>query len=130
MAVINARDIRKDVEEKGVVSVNDCCCGAGCLLIAFANAVKDEGVNYQQKVLFVAQDIDLISGLMCYIQLSILGCKAIVKIGNSLSEPIAEPFVPDENVWFTPFYMFGNLLSFMDVFSREKDDKSSVDKSA
>lgn len=130
MAKINAVDIKKDVEEKGSVSVNDCCCGAGCLLIAFANAVKEQGVNYQKKVLFVAQDVDLIAGLMCYIQLSILGCKGFVKIGNSLTEPMTDQFVPDENVWFTPLYVFGDLLSFMNVFEKDDKSKSDAEKSA
>ena len=77
MADINTGNLVKDVEEKGLVSVSDCCCGAGCLLIAFANSAKRAGVNYQKNILFVAQDVDLIAGLMCYIQLSILGCKAL-----------------------------------------------------
>ena len=30
MADINTENLVKDVEEKGLVSVSDCCCGAGC----------------------------------------------------------------------------------------------------
>lgn len=57
-------------EDKGFVSVNDCACGAGALLVSFANACKRHDINYQQKVMFVAQDIDYTVGLMCYIQLT------------------------------------------------------------
>ncbi len=125
MAQLNTENIVKDIEEKGSVSVSDPCCGAGCLLIAFANAVKEAGVNYQRKVIFAAQDVDLIAGLMCYIQLSILGCRGYVKIGNSLTEPITENFVADENIWFTPMYKMGNLLSFMDLINNFNDEKSN-----
>lgn len=102
MADINTGNLVKDVEEKELVSVSDCCCGAGCLLIVFANSAKRAGVNYQTNILFVAQDVDLIAGLMCYIQLSILGCKAYIKIGNSLTEPITTNSAIDETFWFTP----------------------------
>lgn len=45
-------------EDIGFVSVNDCACGAGALLVSFANVCKRHDINYQQKVMFVAQDID------------------------------------------------------------------------
>ena len=54
-------------EDIGFVSVNDCACGAGALLVSFANVCKRHDINYQQKVMFVAQDIDYTVGLMCYI---------------------------------------------------------------
>ena len=122
MADINTGSLVKDIEEKGTVSVSDCCCGAGCLLIAFANSSKRAGVNYQKNILFVAQDVDLIAGLMCYIQLSILGCKAYIKIGNSLTEPITTDSVIDETFWFTPMYRMGNLLTFMELFDEAKNE--------
>lgn len=122
MADINTGSLVKDIEEKGTVSVSDCCCGAGCLLIAFANSAKRAGVNYQRNILFVAQDVDLIAGLMCYIQLSILGCKAYIKIGNSLTEPITTDSVIDETFWFTPMYRMGNLLTFMELFDETKNE--------
>lgn len=61
-------------ENAGFFSVSDPACGAGALLIAFANLCRRKNICYHDKVLFVAQDIDLIAGLMCYIQLSFLGC--------------------------------------------------------
>lgn len=68
-------------EDKGFVSVNDCACGAGALLVSFANVCKRHDINYQQKVMFVAQDIDYTVGLMCYIQLSLMGCAGYVTPG-------------------------------------------------
>lgn len=95
------QDMEKELERKGYISVNDPACGAGAMLIAFANTIKRHGVNYQEKVLFVAQDIDRTAAMMCYIQLSLLGCPAVVIIGDTLAKPM---FHPDNEVWYTPFY--------------------------
>ena len=70
------------IEKKGHISVNDPACGAGAMLIAFANVAKKHGINYQKQVLFIAQDIDRTAAMMCYIQLSLLGCPAIVAVGD------------------------------------------------
>lgn len=108
MAAMSAGNLKAEIEEKGYVSVNDCCCGAGALLIAFANEALRLGVNYQQHVLFVAQDVDFTAAMMCYIQLSLLGCPGYVIVGNTLTTPPTEPLT-DQNVWYTPLY-------FLDVW--------------
>lgn len=112
MARISNTDVKAKIEAQGWVSVNDCACGAGATLIAFANECRRPGVdvNYQTSVLFVAQDIDLVTGCMCYIQLSLLGCPGYVVIGNTLTNPglsrDGRGLIPvhSENVWYTPFY--------------------------
>ena len=69
MAAMNlGEDLKSQIEEKGWVSVSDPACGAGALLLAFANECKRNHINYQTSVFFVAQDIDFLAGCMCYIQ--------------------------------------------------------------
>ena len=51
-------EIDGQISKKGYISVNDPACGAGATLIGFANAVMAKGINYQDHILFVAQDID------------------------------------------------------------------------
>ena len=107
MAQINVDGAMSGVERDGYVRVNDCCVGGGALLIAFANACKEKGLNYQQSVLFVAQDIDHTVGMMAYIQLSLMGCPGYVVIGNSLTEPLTgNPLIApmDRETYVTPFY--------------------------
>lgn len=71
------------VKRHGWTDVNDPACGAGALLVAFANACLAKNINYQQQVLFVAQDVDQLAGMMCYIQLSLLGCAGYVVVQNT-----------------------------------------------
>ena len=87
MAEMTSTDLSARVERDGWISVNDPACGAGALLVAFANACLRQEINYQTSVLFVAQDIDYIVGLMCYLQLSLMGCAGYVVIANTLTNP-------------------------------------------
>lgn len=56
-----------EAKTRDYISVNDPACGAGATLIAAANTFKRHRINYQQKVLFVGQDIDRVVAQMCYI---------------------------------------------------------------
>lgn len=85
--------------EKGR-SISDPCCGAGALLIAAANEAKRSGIDVGTDLLFVGQDIDFVPAMMAFIQLSLMGCNAVIKVGDSLSNP----FVEGENginIWRT-----------------------------
>lgn len=126
MAAINSFDTEEAIEKKGWVSINDCACGAGATLIAMANTLKEHGINYQNHALFVAQDIDRIAALMCYIQLSLLGCPGYVVVADSLTNPIVGktlyPVPQDgQEFWFTPMYesdtwKYRRLFNMMDSF--------------
>lgn len=88
---------------------NDCACGAGATLIAAVNTFKEREINYQRDVLFVTQDVDRVVGMMCYIQLSLLGCAGYVVIANTLTNPICgNTLFPEEKeeqeFWYMPFY--------------------------
>lgn len=109
MCEVTFGDLAKEVDEKGVVEIHDCCCGAGATLIAAANVarVKLEKVdlNYQNHILVTGQDIDYLVAMMCYIQLSLLGVAGYFKVGNALTEPMTDNDSL-ENYWFTPMYFF------------------------
>lgn len=109
MAEMNTNQLDEELKEKGWVSVNDCACGAGATLIAMANTMKNHGINFQNHSLFVAQDIDRIAGLMCYIQLSLLGCAGYVVIADTISSPLVGSVLnpsPTESqeMWVTPMF--------------------------
>lgn len=80
-------EFQQKIGDRGWVAVCDSTCGAGALLVAFANECRKKGINYQTNVLFVAQDIDYIVGMMCYLQMSLLGMPGYVVIGDTLASP-------------------------------------------
>ena len=102
-------------------TVNDCCCGAGCLLIAFANEARKAKMDFQNRIVFVAQDLDFTAAMMCYIQLSLLGCKAIVKVGNSLTDPFIPADLEGSDVWYSPMYTCGNLFRLLSINNKEEN---------
>lgn len=110
MAKMTEPDIKGRVERDGFISVNDPACGAGALLVAFANECLAQKVNYQTSVLFVAQDIDFTVGMMCYLQLSLIGAPGYVVIDNTITNPSTaydrKGLIPKDtgNVWYTPMY--------------------------
>lgn len=116
-------DIAGRVERDGWVSVNDPACGAGALLIAFANECQRRHINYQTSVLFVAQDVDFLAGCMCYIQLSLMGCPGYVVIDNTLTHPTTSydqrGLFPTggANVWYTPMY-FRNIWHYRRIWAQ------------
>lgn len=73
----------------------DCCCGSGAMLI---HKAKDK--NPRQFEIH-AQDISWDAVYMCYVQLSLLGCNAIVVQGDSLSEAIV---TDSYRIFKTPMY--------------------------
>ena len=95
------------------ISVSDPCCGAGCLFIAAANAAFKRGIDVKNDLIFLGQDIDLTAALMCYIQLSVLGLKAFIKVGNSLTDPITENEKHTEYIWISPKFAGINFISLM-----------------
>ena len=107
-----------EVKEKGYITINDSCCGAGATLIAGIHEVRrqleKEKLNFQNHVLVVAQDIDMTVALMCYIQLSLLGVAGFIKVGNTFTKPICERD-STENYWFTPMY-FSDIWRVRRVF--------------
>ncbi len=107
MAAMQIGGAEEAIERRGWVGVMDPACGAGALLIAARNEFALHGIGYRQ-TLFVCQDIDRVAALMCYIQLSLLGCAGYVVIADSLCNPLVGdlPLIPiirpDQDFWFMP----------------------------
>lgn len=85
--------------ESGIYEVYEPTCGGGGMILAYAKYLKDEGINYQQKMRVVAQDLDWRGVYMTYVQCSILGIKAKVCQGDTLAEPKVEE---KHRIFYTP----------------------------
>ena len=109
IAKMELSEIKRNLDERPWISINDPACGAGALLIAARNEAKKNEVSSHQ-VLFVGQDVDTIAALMCYIQLSLLGCAGYVVVSDSISNPIVgdTPLIPilqeGQDIWYTPVF--------------------------
>lgn len=131
MSALIIREKLMEPNSQPWISVCDPACGAGALLIAFANECSSQKINYQTDVLFAAQDIDRLAAMMCFIQLSLLGCAGYVVVGNALTHPLTGPvsFLRAEKdgleVWYTPMFftsIWQSRLGFEQVKFMEKCD--------
>ena len=129
--------LESQVQEKGFISVSDPACGAGALLIAFANVCREKKLNFQQSCLFVAQDIDVLAGMMCYIQLAVMGCAGYVIVDNTLTKPALfydnRALLPagGSNVWtlpmtYTDVWQIRQIAAKMDLLARNPGKASEA----
>lgn len=104
LSELNARLQLEGITEEQKLTINEPSTGGGGMIIATAKVLKEKGINYQRCMDVVAQDLDWKGVHMTYLQLSILGIKAIVVQGNTLSEPYVKGY--DRNRMFiTPAKM-------------------------
>lgn len=106
-AMVKIAFVKNEVNGKGYIRVNEPACGAGANIIALVNEMKKQDINFQNGAFIVAQDLSQITALMCYIQLSLLGCAGIVIVGDSLQSLGAKTQTEielDNNIWLTPMY--------------------------
>lgn len=106
MAMLTVPSVPEKLKEKEWVGLNDPACGAGATLIGARNALADMNIGPSQ-AFFVGQDLDRTAGMMCYIQLSLLGCAGYVVIADTLCNPVTGPMLwprlrEDQDAWFMP----------------------------
>ena len=86
------------VSTEEVITLNEPACGSSGIIIAYAKALKDKDIDFQKMLEVKATDIDFVCVYMSYIQLSLLGIRAVVVRQDSL---IGEK-VPHEHIFVTP----------------------------
>ena len=106
MAKINTDNAKDEITAKDWISIHDPACGAGATLIAARNQLALDGIGSNQ-AFFVGQDIDRTAAMMCYIQLSLLGCAGYVVIADTLIHPVTGPLLwpnltEHQDAWFMP----------------------------
>lgn len=100
MAGLTFGDAREVIERRGFVTVSEPACGAGGMLLAAADVLQAQGINYQQAMHATAVDVDATAVHMAYVQLSLAHVPAVVVHGNSLS-------LAEWGHWFTPAHIVG-----------------------
>lgn len=82
------KNAKAELSQKGYISVLEPAVGGGANVIAFCEVLKNHDINYQTQCVIVCQELSKLTALMCYTALSLIGCAAVVKIGDSLSDPL------------------------------------------
>ncbi|SIP75120.1 conserved hypothetical protein [Xenorhabdus innexi] len=102
MAKLEMADISALLQEKPFVTLQEPCCGAGCMTLAAAEELREQGHDPLCSLWVHVIDIDPLAAVMAYIQLSLTGIPARVTIGDVLREP------DSSRHRYTPAHYLGN----------------------
>jgi hypothetical protein len=84
MAKMLVHDAKHLVEEQEFIRAQEPCVGSGAMVIALAQALREEGMNYQQCLHVTAIDLDIVAVHMSYVQCTLLHIPAIILHGDTL----------------------------------------------
>lgn len=101
MAQLQLGDVEAMFDEKPFITLSEPACGAGCMILAFADALNQAGYASHRYLWVSATDIDPLAAGMAYIQLSLCCVAGEVVIGNSLHNE-------RRRVLYTPAHYLGN----------------------
>lgn len=85
MALMVHGDAIELLSDKPFITLSEPACGAGGMVVAFAEAMLDKGLNPQQQLWVSCIDIDPVAAMMCYLHLSLLHIPAEIVTGNALT---------------------------------------------
>lgn len=100
LSLLMARLNVSDIEDKPVITLHEPAVGSGGMVIAYAQALRERGINYQQRLWVQAIDLDPVAAMMAYVQFTLLHIPAEICIGNTLTMNITK-------VFRTPAYYMG-----------------------
>jgi type I restriction-modification system DNA methylase subunit len=84
MAKMLVHDAKALVEKQEFIRAHEPCVGSGAMVIALAQALREEGMNYQQCLHVTAIDIDLLAVQMAYVHCTLLHIPALIVHGDIL----------------------------------------------
>ena len=110
-ANINIEFAKSEITKKGYMTISEPACGGGANVIAACEHLQKNDINYQNQCIMVCQDLSRLTALMCYVVLSLIGCSAVIKIGNTLSNPYTNYWSEvkqGSEIWTTPMFHVNN----------------------
>ena len=111
MAKMLVHDAKHLVLKQEFIRAQEPCVGSGAMVIALAQALREEGINYQQCLHVTAIDLDIVAVHMAYVQCTLLHIPAMIAHGDTLR---GETY----SVWRT----FAHTLGFWDA-KLARDDR-------
>jgi type I restriction-modification system DNA methylase subunit len=104
MAKMLVHDAKRLVAEQEFIRAHEPCVGSGAMVIALAQAMREEGINYQQHLHVTAIDLDILAVHMAYVHCTLLHIPAIIVHGDTLR-------LKTYSVWRT----FAHVMGFWDA---------------
>lgn len=104
MAKMLVHDTKSLMEKREFLRAHEPCVGSGAMVIALAQALREEGINYQQALHVTAIDIDITAVHMAYVQCTLFHIPAMILHGDTLR---GETY----SVWRT----FAHVMGLWDV---------------
>lgn len=105
---------KSEIENQGYIKVLEPSAGGGANVIAFCEVLKNRGYNYQTQCIVVCQELSRLTAIMCYIVLSLIGCAAVIKVGDSLCNPYTNYMDECKNgseLWVTPLFCINDCIA-------------------
>lgn len=75
-----------------IIAVSDPCCGAGATVIAYAEMMAESNIDVSKHLYVEGIDVDPLVAEMCYVQCSLLGIPAHIRVGNTLTLDISRTY--------------------------------------
>jgi len=116
MAEISIGNVDNLLANRELITLSEPCSGSGGIIIAYAEALRKKGYNYQEKLFVEAIDIDEICFMMTYLQLSLYGIPARVMLGDTLAWKF-------QKILYTPMY----FINFFEYKLKRLEDKPKQD---
>ena len=104
MAKMLVHDAKRLGEHQEYIRAHEPCVGSGAMVIALTQALREEGINYQDKLHVTAIDIDTVAVSMAYVQCTLLHIPALICHGDTLTGDVY-------SVWRT----FAHVIGFWDA---------------
>lgn len=95
------------IDNLGFVRACEPACGPGGMIVAMADAMREQGFDYQQTLHVQGVDIDPRCVHMAYIQASLLHIPAVITVGDSLRMEMKDH-------WLTPAHIMGRWSAKLD----------------
>ena len=75
------------------------------MIIAACKVLHESGFDFQRRLKVIAQDFDWKGVYMTYLQLSLIGCNALVVQGDTLISPYDPKITDQSHIMRTPMNM-------------------------
>ncbi|MBD1228748.1 N-6 DNA methylase [Xenorhabdus griffiniae] len=112
MAEMQLQDVSARLQEKPFVTLYEPACGAGCMTLAAAEVLREQGHDPLCSLWVSAIDIDPLAAVMAYVQLSLAGIPAAVTIGNALDDG------GSKRTRYTPAHYLGNWSQRLQAYEQ------------